>query len=124
MEMVRLGQKEKAAQLIDKMFEGFPNMNFPYGSQTMYFLDAYIQAGAYDKAKKHINILADNLAANLKFYNSLPQEDRMGTFGQDYQSDMQTKDQLIALVTRAGDLALKDELEKKFGAYQIQPGLK
>ncbi len=124
MEMVRLGEKEKAAQLIDKMFEGFPNMNFPYGSQTMYFLDAYIQAGAYDKAKKHINILADNLAANLKFYNSLPQEDRMATFGQDYQSDMQTKEQLIALVTRAGDVALKDELEKKFGAYQIQPGLK
>jgi hypothetical protein len=123
-DMIRKGEKDKAAQLIDKMFEGFPNMNFPYSSQTMYFLDAYVQAGAYEKAKKHIKILADNLAANLKFYNSVSQEDRSNTFGQDYQSDMQTKDQLIALVTRAGDTALQAELEKQFGAYKLQPGLK
>ncbi|MBL7818695.1 MAG: DUF2723 domain-containing protein [Saprospiraceae bacterium] len=124
LEMIRKGDKDKATQLIDKMFEAFPNMNFPYNAQTMYYLDAYTQAGHYEKAKKHIAILADNLAANLKFYNSVSQEDRMGTFAQDYQSDMQTKDQLIALVTRAGDNALKDELEKKFGAYKLQPGLK
>jgi hypothetical protein len=124
MEMVRKGEKDKAALLLDKMFEGFPNMNFPYGSQTMYYLDAYMQAGAYEKAKKHITILADNLAANLKFYNSLSQEDRSNTFAQDYQTDMRTKDELIALVTKAGDSAMLAELDKKLGAYKTQQLIK
>jgi Protein of unknown function (DUF2723) len=123
-DLIRKGEKEKAAQLIDKMFEAFPNMNFPYSSQTMYYLDAYMQAGAYDKAKKHIDILADNLAANLKFYNSLSQEDRSNTFSQDFQSDMQTKDQLIALVTRQGDQEMLLKLEQKLGVYKIQQGSK
>ena len=123
-ELVRKGEKDKAAQLIDKMFEAFPNMNFPYSAQTMYYLDAYMQAGAYEKAKKHITILADNLAANLKFYNSLPQEERSNTFAQDFQSDMQTKEQLMALVMRANDPAMLAELEKKLGAYKVEQRLK
>ena len=124
LDMIRKGDKDKATQLIDKMFESFPNMNFPYNSQTMYFLDAYVQAGAYEKAKKHIKILADNMAANLKFYNSLSQDDRSNTFAQDSQSDMQTVEQLKALVLRAGDAAMQADLEKQFGAYKVQPGLK
>jgi hypothetical protein len=118
MEMVRTNDKTRAVQLLDKNFEAFPNMNFPYDGQTLYFLDAYMAADAFDKAKKHANILADNLIANFKFYNSLPAETLQGTFGQDYARDMQTKDQLIALAERAKDMAYKAELEQKFAAYK------
>lgn len=119
LDLARKGEKEKAAQLLDKNFEAFPNFNFPYDAQTMYFLDAYIQAGHYDKAKKHIQILADNLLNNLKFYMSLDESDRMGTFQRDYIQDLQTKEQLINLVGTAGDAGYKQELEQKFGAYKI-----
>lgn len=118
MDMVRNNDKARAAQLLDKNFEAFPNFNFPYDAQTMYFLDAYIMADAYDKSKKHINILADNLLANFKFYNTLDRETLEGTFGQDYQRDMQTKEQLLMLVDKAKDTALKAELEQKFAAYK------
>jgi hypothetical protein len=123
MDLVAKGQNDKAVALMEKMFEGFPNMNFPYSSQTLYFLDIYERAGALGKAKKHIQILADNLYANLNFYNSVSLEDRQNTFGQDMASDMQAKDQLIALVAKSGDTALKEELEKKFAAFKIQTGL-
>jgi hypothetical protein len=124
MDLVKKGDKENAVKILDKNFEAFPNFNFPYNAQTMYFLDSYVQAGAYEKAKKHIAILADNLAENLKFYNTLSTFDRDNTFRQDFMSDMQTKEQLMGLVTQAGDAAYKAELEKKFAAYSMQQLLK
>ncbi len=124
MDLNKKGDKENAVKILDKNFEAFPNFNFPYNAQTMYFLDAYMQAGAYEKSKKHIAILADNLAENLKFYNSLSTFDRDNTFRQDFMSDMQTKEQLIGLVGQAGDTAYKAELEKKFAAYSMQQLLK
>ena len=120
LDMVKKGKKEKAAQLLDKGFEAFPNFNFPYNAQTMYFLDAYVQAGAYDKAKKYVQILADNLLQNLKFYNSLSEADRSGTFQSDFMQDLQTKEQLVRLVETAGDKAYKDELDKKFAPYKLE----
>ena len=118
MDMIRNNDKVRAVQLLDKNFEAFPNFNFPYDAQTMYFLDAYVAADAFDKAKKHVNILADNLLANFKFYNSIDRETLENTFGQDYARDMQTKEQLFQLADRAKDTAFKAELEKKFADYK------
>jgi hypothetical protein len=124
LEMVKSNDKVRAAQLLDKNFEAFPNFNFPYDAQTLYFLDAYVAADAFDKAKVHVRTLADNLLANFKFYNSLDAETLKGTFGQDYGRDMQTKEQLLQLVDRAKDAAFKAELEQKFAAYKMPTGLK
>jgi hypothetical protein len=125
LDMIRRKDTVRAAQLLDKNFAAFPNMNFPYDAQTMYFIDGYVAAGAYDKAKPHIKILADNLLQNLKFYNSIDADTRDQTFGSDYVRDMQTKDQLLEVVKRAGDTALQTELEQKFAPYKLQgPGLK
>jgi Protein of unknown function (DUF2723) len=120
LDFARKGEKEKATKILDKQFEVFPNMNFPYNAQTMYFIDAYVQAGAYDKAKKHIHILADNLFNNLTFYNSLEAADKSGSFQQDFMSDLQTKEQLLRIVEQSGDAAYKAELEKKFAAFKIE----
>ena len=119
-DFARKGEKDKAVKILDKQFEAFPNFNFPYNSQTMYFIDAYVQAGAYNNAKKHIQILADNLHANLQFYNTLDEENKSNTFQQDFMSDLQTKEQLIRLVEQAGDTAYKAELDKKFAAFKIE----
>jgi hypothetical protein len=122
-ELINSNQKDKAAQLLDKMFSGFPNFNFPYAEssiQTLYFLDAYVKAGAYDKGKKHFQLLADGLLAKLNFYNSLSADDRAATFQQDQMMDMQAKEQLIRLVEQAGDSAYKQELEQKFAAFKIE----
>ena len=122
MEMIKKGDKVKAIELLEKNFEAFPNFNFPYDIQTMYYLDAYVAAGGFDKGKKHANILANNLLENFKFYNSLSQEDREVSFGQDYMRDMQAKAQLIDLAGRAGDNEYKAELEKKFAPYNLSSG--
>jgi hypothetical protein len=120
LDLARKGDKDRAVKLLDKNFEAFPNFNFPYNAQTMYFIDGYVQAGAYDKAKKHIQILADNLFENLTFYNSLKQEDKKGSFQNDFMQDLQTKEQLLKLVEQMKDTAYKAELDKKFEAFKIE----
>ncbi len=119
MDMIQNNDKARAVQLLDKNFEAFPNFNFPYDIQTMYFINAYVAAGAYDKSKPHIKILVENLLANFKFYDSLDRETLQGTFGQDYGRDMQTKEQLLQLVEREKDTAYKAELDQKFAAYKM-----
>jgi hypothetical protein len=120
LDLARKGDKDRAVKLLDKNFEAFPNFNFPYNAQTMYFIDAYVQAGAYENGKKHIKILAQNLFENLTFYNSLKQEDKRGTFQQDFMQDLQTKEQLIKLVEQMKDTTYKAELDKKFEAFKIE----
>ncbi len=120
LDLAKKGDKDRAVKLLDKNFEAFPNFNFPYNAQTMYFIDAYVQAGAYENSKKHVKILAQNLFENLTFYNSLKQEDKRGTFQQDFMQDLQTKEQLIKLVEQMKDTAFKAELDKKFEAFKIE----
>jgi Protein of unknown function (DUF2723) len=119
LDFARKGEKEKAVKMLDKQFEVFPNFNFPYSAQTMYFIDAYVQAGAYEQSKKHIQILADNLYNNLMFYNTLDATNKSGSFQQDFMSDLQTKEQLLRIVEQSGDAAYKADLEKKFAAFKI-----
>jgi hypothetical protein len=120
LDLAKKGDKDRAVKLLDKNFEAFPNFNFPYNAQTMYFIDAYVQAGAYENGKKHIKILAQNLFENLTFYNSLKQEDKRNTFQNDFMQDLQTKEQLIKLVEQMKDTAYKAELDKKFEAFKIE----
>jgi hypothetical protein len=120
LDLAKKGDKDRAVKLLDKNFEAFPNFNFPYNAQTMYFIDAYVQAGAYENGKKHIKILAQNLFENLTFYNSLKQEDKRGTFQQDFMQDLQTKEQLLNLVGQMKDTAYKAELDKMFEAFKVE----
>ncbi len=121
-ELIRKGDKTKAVELLEKNFESFPNNNFPYSYQTMYFLGSYAEAGAMDKAKKHINILAENILQHLQYYKAnaglLKTDNGQPTaLGNEQQGDMQVKDDLIRLAERGGDLQLKKELEEKFKAF-------
>ncbi|NJN34706.1 MAG: DUF2723 domain-containing protein, partial [Saprospiraceae bacterium] len=46
LEMARQKDTVRAAELLDKKFEAFPNFNFPYSAENdVFFLDAYIRAG-------------------------------------------------------------------------------
>lgn len=116
--------KQKAVKLLDKNFEAFPNFNFPYGSISELFIEAYVQAGAMEQAKKHIGILGNNILQNMKFYASLDAADREGTFGQDYGMDMQTMTQILGLANKTGDAQFAKEWEDKLKPYQVAPLMK
>ena len=116
-ELLRSGQKEKASSLLDTYFKGFPHMNFPYDSDIIPFLQAYIQAGSYDKAKVHMKILAKEMAEYLKFYTSLDNDDLEAGFSNDFSYALRTTEDLQNMAMQANDKAYADELKEMFKAY-------
>jgi hypothetical protein len=121
--LIQENQKEKAAALVDKYFEGFPNMNFPYDYNAFYMIDTYVSADAYAKAKPHVEILAKNVMENLKFYRSIGTEVKNG-FEQDYALNMRTMNDVIDAVRKGGDEAYAKQLEAEFEPYNMMKGMK
>jgi hypothetical protein len=117
--LLKEDKKDKAIAFIDKYFEAFPHKNFPYDYNALYFIEMYSQAGAYEKSKPHLQILAKETLDHLNFYFSLSDSDRTGngSFEQDLSVTMSTMQGMLALVKQAGDETYLKELESMFGAY-------
>ncbi len=120
MQLIADGQQDKAVEMIDKYFEGFPHMNFPYDYKVMYMVQVYIQAGQYEKAKPHIKTLADETLQQLAFFYSLNQDDLNSSFKNEFDLFNNLKEDMIRTVSRAGDTEFETELRQMFEAYRIQ----
>jgi hypothetical protein len=121
--LVDKGQHEKAINLLEKYLQAFPNFNFPYDWNTMQILNTMIDAGGYDKAKPHLEILAKETFEHLTFYESIDPKftERDGSFGQDYALAMNAKDLMLQAVKKQGDTAFLQKLEEMFKSFQM-PG--
>ena len=114
--LLEAGDTTRAIALTDKHFEVFPHMNFPYDLTTSLMLSVYFQADAYDKAKPHIEVLADEMLDKLKFYDSLDEDD-MASFRQDQQMTLQVIQNVLAQVANENDNEFFDKLQKDFSPY-------
>jgi hypothetical protein len=114
-------KKDKAIALTDKYFQAFPHFNFPYDYRTNYMLEIYVQAGAYKKAKPHMEILAKETFETLKFINS--QEPDVIASSYDLQKRLaeQTFSTLIQAAKDNKDDKFAAELENKFAPFQPKP---
>ncbi len=112
-QMISEGDTTRAATLTDKYFEGFPHMNFPYDYNTMYLINAYMAAGAKEKAKPHLEIMAIEAADWLNFYSSLepglmdPEND-FGFFD-DYRLMVRTAEDALRAINEIDDKEFKDK---------------
>ncbi len=114
------GQKEKATQLVEKYLAAFPDYNFPYDWNTMQMLNVLLQAGGLEKAKPHLDILAQRTAEQLAFYTSLGGTwiSENGDFEQDYQLAMNTKELILRAVRAQNDEAYLKQIEDLFAPYK------
>ena len=113
-DFIKKGNNEKAIALIDKYFEAFPHMNFPFDYNTIYFINSYISAGAGDKAKDVMRVLAKETAEHLEFYASLDPSDLKAGFTQDQNLAENTRGSLINFAQQLKDEALTKELTMIF----------
>ena len=115
------GENGKCIQMVDQFFIAFPFKNFRYDIQTLQMLDLYVQAGAYDKAKPHIEMMATETAEYLRFFESIDEEtsqDRYG-YGREFQFYNigyrisqnkvmpSAKEKLVQLAAQGGDTELE-----------------
>ena len=120
-DLVQKGDTTRGIALIDKFFEAFPHMNFPYDYFTMLMLDVYIQAGAYDKAKPHMDLLAQQTEQYLRFYDSIDPLVISSSFEMDYGYAYRTMNDLLAQAERIGDTAFLEKIKQLFAPYQTVP---
>ncbi len=121
--LLRENKKDKALNLIDKYFESFPHMNFPYDYRTMYMLSVYFQAGAYDKAKPHLEILAKQTQQYLAYYASVPGSILDTSYRNEFDATYQTMQNIMSEARRANDEPFVEDLEKMFSAYITTPAV-
>lgn len=120
LDFAQKGEKAKAAELIDKYFEVFPEKNFPYDYWTMYMLDVYLRADAYDKAKPHLQRLAQETLEYMTFYNSLDPGVLQSSFQTQFSMSYQTMQNVLGAAQQGEDMEFLQELEALFAPFQLQ----
>ena len=68
------GQKEKAEEVIDKMFELFPDEKIPLSFDSFPATEQYYRAGVTEKGNDKVRKMAENSFAMLDYYLSLPMQ--------------------------------------------------
>lgn len=115
--LIDQGDNKRAEELLDKYFEAFPHMNFPYDNSTMLYINDYVRMGKTEKAKKHLDILATELGEFLNYYTSLDPDDLAKGFGRDYAQTMAAKDRILALATQMKDAEFENKVKALFEPY-------
>ena len=118
--LMRQGDRERAVNVVDRFFEAFPHMNFPYNYRTIIYINFYVQAEEYDKAKEHLRILANELAQWMVFFDSISDDDLEAGFKQDYGATVQGIQEILRLSKQVNDDAFVQEMENVVGAYSLK----
>lgn len=109
--LLNKGQSQKAEEVVDTYFEGFPHMNFAYDISTATFIQLYIRAGAPEKAKEHARILATETADFLEFYQSIDPDVLQTSFAADMSYRQRTINTLRSLLPSFRDPDFMAEIE-------------
>jgi hypothetical protein len=115
------GKNDKAIALTDQYFKSFPNFNFPYDYRTNYMLEIYVRAGAYKKAKPHMEILAKETLEQLKFINSQDPDVIASSYDLQKRLAEQTIETLLRDAKENKDQKFVDDLTKKFAPFKAAP---
>jgi hypothetical protein len=114
---------KQAIDISKKYFEAFPHFNFPYDGSVMTFVRVMIRCGAYDEAKKHIRILANEDKQYIEFYDSQTERDVKSNFRQDYESRLASIQETLEATKSIKDPAFEKEIEALIGKFLKNPDL-
>ena len=117
-ELTLEGKRQKAADVAAEYFTAFPHMNFKYDSYVVPFIEAFINNGNVDEAKKHIGILSSELQEYMEFYSSLDPDDLQSGFRDDYRFDLRAVSEALQLARGTNDQAFAEEMNGLIGRYQ------
>ncbi|WP_340111356.1 protein O-mannosyl-transferase family [Maribellus mangrovi] len=106
--LIRDGEKEKAIEVIDRLFELFPNSIIPLTYDSFPAVEQYYRAGAFDKANEVVRVMAQNSIDMLNYYTSLPANLAASIEGEQNRQISQLRN--LVIITRNYN---QDELNKE-----------
>lgn len=123
-DMMKKNNKEGAIKLAEQQFKAFPHFNFPYDGTSMAFINVLNDAGAYEIAKPHMEILAKHVKECQEFYASIRLIDLENGFAQDKQEHDRLMLDLIRVATDNEDEEFVSELEAMFSPFIDESAIK
>lgn len=109
---------QKAVDITDKFFEGFPHMNFPYDASIIPLITVYVRTNQKEKAMHHLRILANETADFMSFYGSIDPDIVASSFAQDKARRDNALANVFNLANSIGDDAFNQEMETLLGQYR------
>ena len=106
------GKKEKATEVIDRMFELFPDSKIPLSFDSFPAVEQYYRAGANEKGNEIVRILAENSFARLEYFLSLPENFARAVQG-DQSREMAFLQNLLILTKRYNQPELNKEIDDR-----------
>jgi len=116
---LRQGKKEKAADICKKYFSSFPHFNFPYEPTIYPFIDILMLAGEKEEAKKHMQILADEVYARLTFVDSLDERE-FKSFEDEFRIGIRGANDILGGLSKLQDPAFAEKMQELLGKYDIK----
>lgn len=117
-ELLEKGEANKAVDIVDKFFEGFPHFNFPYNAEIISLINVYVRTRQNDKAMKHLRILAQESYEYLNFYESIDPSTVQSSFAQDLGRRQNAVVNIFSLANTIGDQNFIQEMEALLGQYR------
>jgi len=113
------GDSIRAAEVGQKFFSSFPNMNFQYDVKVMPFIEALARGAKKDEAAAALKILVDETEDMLNFYDSLTPRQLESSYKQDKMYTISSISQLMQLAQLIGDPELEKSIKDRLGKFQL-----
>lgn len=121
MSSIIAGQDEIAEGVSDEYFRAFPDMNFPYEGTAMNMINNYVDVEAFDKAKIHLRILAEQIRQHLEFFDSIGEMKVRAGFSRTQNEYRRLLGATLAMTEDIGDPEFTEEINAMIGHLQPAP---
>jgi tetratricopeptide (TPR) repeat protein len=110
--LIAKGDNKKAIEVLDRMFEIFPNEKMPLTFDSFPAVELYYRSGEIEKANQLVQVLSKNSFDMLEYYFSLP--DRFAVaIEEDQNREMSLINNLVILTNRYKQEAINKEINNK-----------
>ena len=110
--LINKGDNKRAVEVLDKLFEIFPNKKMPLTYDSFLAVELYYRTGETEKANQLVQVLSKNSFDMLEYYFSLP--DRFAVAIEEEQNrEMSLINNMVILTNRYDQEALNKEINNK-----------
>lgn len=110
--LIEKGDKKRAVEVLDRLFEIFPDEKIPLSFDSMPAVELYYLAGENEKASKLVRTLSENGFEMLNYYTSLP-ERFVSAIEQEQNNNISLIQNMKILATRYNQPELAKEIDDK-----------
>ncbi len=111
-ELIEKGDNKRATEVLDKMFEIFPDQKIPLTYDSFPAVELYYKAGETEKANRLVKVLSKNSFDLLEYYFSLPDQ-LASAVDEDQNREMSLINNLVILTDRYKQSEVNKEIKDR-----------